>query len=101
VLGVIFIDAHHEKKKWGTSKYEDTQVYLHTRGLEDAIRKISPLIGDSSGEISPLSTKSYEINSAKTKDFLDFSETKSKSNSCRITIHRIIFPPMTRHVNTY
>jgi hypothetical protein len=85
----------------GTSKSEDTQVYLHTRGLKMQSEKYLPLIGDSSGEISPLSTDSSKINSAKTKDFLDFTETKSKSNSWRITIHRLIFPPMTRHVNTY
>jgi hypothetical protein len=101
VLGVVFVDAHREKQKQGTSKSEDTQVYLHTRGPEDAIKKRSSLIGDSSGEISPLSTGSSEINSAKTKDFLDFTETKSKSNSCRITIHRLIFLSMTHHVNTY
>jgi hypothetical protein len=71
------------------------------QGSEDAIIKISPLIGDSSGIISPDLTDSSEISSEKTNDFLDFAETKSKSNSYRITIHLLIFPPMTCHVNTY
>jgi hypothetical protein len=71
------------------------------QGSKDAIRKISPLIGDSSGMISLDSTGSSEMSSAKTNDFLDFTETKSKSNSCKMTIHLLIFPPMTHHVNTY
>jgi hypothetical protein len=45
------------------------------------IKNISPLIGDSSGTTSPNSTGSFEISSIKTSDFLDFAETKSKSNS--------------------
>jgi hypothetical protein len=43
------------------------------------IRKISPLIRDSLGVTSHDSTGSSEISSAKTSDFLDFAETKSKS----------------------
>jgi hypothetical protein len=34
VLGVVFVDTHREKQKQGTSKSEDTQVYLHTMGLK-------------------------------------------------------------------
>jgi hypothetical protein len=71
-----------------TSKYKDTQVYLHTMGLK--IRKISSLIGDSLGEISPLFIDSSKINSVKTKDFLYFTDTKSRLNSWRIMIHRHI-----------
>jgi hypothetical protein len=63
------------------------------------MRKISSLIGDSSGVKSPLSTGSSEINSVKTKDFLEFAEMKSKSNCWRITIQRLIFSPMMRHIN--
>jgi hypothetical protein len=45
------------------------------------IKNISPLIGDSLGRRSPDSTGSSEIIFVKTSDFLDFAETKSKSNS--------------------
>jgi hypothetical protein len=79
----------------------DIHKYISIPGSEDAIRKISPLIGEISGMISLDSTESYEISSEKTDDFLDFVETKSKSNSSNMTIHLLIFPPMTRHVNTY
>jgi hypothetical protein len=47
------------------------------------------------------STGSSEISSAKTSDFLDFVETKSKSNSWRMTIHLLIFPLITHRVNMY
>jgi hypothetical protein len=33
VLGGVFVDAHREKKKKGTSKSEDAQVYINTKGL--------------------------------------------------------------------
>jgi hypothetical protein len=36
---VEFVDAHHGKKKWGTSKSGDTQVYLHTKGLKMQLEK--------------------------------------------------------------
>jgi hypothetical protein len=65
------------------------------------IKNISPRIGDSSGTMSPDSTESYEISFAKNKDFLDFAKMKSKSKSWRMTIHILIFPPITRHVNMY
>jgi hypothetical protein len=71
------------------------------QGFEDMIRNMSPFIGDSSGITSHDSTKSSEMSSAKTNDFLDFTETKSKSNSWRITIHLMIFSPITHHVKTY
>jgi hypothetical protein len=74
---------------------------LSHQGSEDAIRNISLRIGDSSGTTSPNSTRSSKISSAKTSDFLDFTETKSKSNSWRTTIHLLIFPLITRRVNTY
>jgi hypothetical protein len=45
------------------------------------IKNISPWIGDSLGTTSPDSIGSSKISSAKTNDFLDFVETKSKSNS--------------------
>jgi hypothetical protein len=44
------------------------------------IKNISPQIGDSLGTMSPDSTRSSEISSTKTNDFLDFVEMKSKSN---------------------
>jgi hypothetical protein len=65
------------------------------------IKNMSPLIDDSSGITSLDSTESYEMSSVKTNDFLDFAETKSKSNSWRITIHLLIFPSITRRFNTY
>jgi hypothetical protein len=65
------------------------------------IKNISPLIGDSLGTTSPDLTGSSEISSAKTSDFLDFAEMKSKSNSWRMTIHLLIFLPITHHVNMY
>jgi hypothetical protein len=65
------------------------------------IKNISPRIGDSLGTTSPDSIESFEISSAKTNDFLDFAEMKSKSNSWRMTIHLLIFPPITHHVNMY
>jgi hypothetical protein len=65
------------------------------------IKNISPQTGDSSGTTLPDSTGSSEISSAKTNDFLDFAETKSKSNSWRMTIHLPIFLPITHRVNMY
>jgi hypothetical protein len=62
---------------------------------------MSHLIGDSSGITSPDSTGSSEMSYTRTNDFLDFGETKSKSNSWRITIHLLIFLPITRRVNMY
>ena len=35
------------------------------------------------------------MSSAKTKDFFDVALENSRSNSCRITIHREYFPPST------
>jgi hypothetical protein len=65
------------------------------------IKNISPQIGDSSGTTSPDSTGSSEISYAKTNDFLDFDEMKSTSNSWRMTIHLLIFLPITHRVNMY
>jgi hypothetical protein len=65
------------------------------------IKNISPQIGDSSGTTSPDSTGSSEISSAKTNEFLDFDETKSKSKSLRMTIHLLIFLHITCHVSMY
>jgi hypothetical protein len=65
------------------------------------IKNISPLIGDSLGTTSLDSTRSSEISSAKTSEFFDFAEMKSKSNSWRTTIHLLIFLPITRRVNMY
>jgi len=45
------------------------------------IKKRYPLIGDSSGVTSLDPTESSEISSVKTNEFLDFVQTKSKSNN--------------------
>jgi hypothetical protein len=95
-----FVNAHCGKQKQGTSKYGARIVYIHSRG-EYVIRKISPLIGDFLDVTSLDSTGSSKISSTNTIEFLDFAETKSKYNSWRITIHLLIFPPMTCHVNRY
>jgi hypothetical protein len=51
--------------------------------------------------MSPDSARSSEISFAKTNDFLDFVEMKSNSNSWRMTIHLLIFPPIIHCVNMY
>jgi hypothetical protein len=75
-------------------------IYIYQRS-KDVIKNISPLLGNSLGTTSPDSTGSSKISYAKTGDFLDFVEMKSKSNSWRTTIHILIFPPITCRVNMY
>jgi hypothetical protein len=66
------------------------------QGLEEYIRMMDSSENESSKISSLSSLGSSDINSTKTSDFLDFSDTKSKSNSCKITIHLLNFPPMIR-----
>jgi hypothetical protein len=42
-----------------------------------------------------------DINSTNTRDFLDFTEAKSRSKSCKMTIYLLYFLPMIRWVRMY
>jgi hypothetical protein len=57
---------------------------------------------DESTWITSLSNRGkLDINSAKTSDFLDLDEVKSRSNSCKMTNDLLYFPPMICLVRTY
>jgi len=64
------------------------------KGSNDETRKMC-LFAKKSTWIKSLSNYGKsDINSAKTSDFMDFVEEKSRLNSCKMIIHLLYFPPM-------
>ena len=61
-------------------------------GSNVEIKKMCSSTNVSSQTNSSASLGKSDISSAKIKDFFDFAETKSRSNSCRMTVHCYIFP---------
>jgi hypothetical protein len=68
---------------------------------DDEMRKMCSSTNKSIWITSSSNRGKSDINSAKTSDFLDLAEEKSISNSCKMTIHLLYFPPMIRLVRTY
>jgi hypothetical protein len=71
------------------------------QGLDDKKRKMCLFENESTWITSSSSHRKSDIKSVKTSDFLDFVEGKSRSNSCKMKIHLLYFPPMIRLVMTY
>jgi hypothetical protein len=70
-------------------------------GLDDATRKMCSSVNESTWITSSSNHGKSDINSMRTSDFLDFVEAKSRSNSCKIKIHLLYFPPMICMVRMY
>jgi hypothetical protein len=62
---------------------------------EELIRKSDSSGMVSSVKLSVVGEGRSQINSVKTKDFLDLDLSNSKSNSCRMKIHLEYFPLST------
>jgi hypothetical protein len=74
----------------GTSKYEDRARCLHTGGQTMMFLSANEL----TWKMSSSNRGKSDIKSAKTRDFLDLAEANSRSNSYKMTIHLLYFPPM-------
>jgi hypothetical protein len=69
------------RRRGGTLQSLEIDKDIYIPGVRRLDKNMSPLIGDSSGITSPDSTESSNMSSAKTINFLDFTEMSSKSNS--------------------
>jgi hypothetical protein len=70
-------------------------------GLDDDTRKMCLSTNESTWITSSSNHGKSDINSTKTNDFLDLAEAKLRSNSCKMKIHLLYFPPMIRLVREY
>jgi hypothetical protein len=71
------------------------------QGFEDDIMKICLSANELTWITFSSSQRKSDINFAKNSVFLEFAEENSRSNSCKMTIHLLYFPPMIGRVKTY
>jgi hypothetical protein len=71
------------------------------QGSDDKTRKMCSSANESTWIMSSSNRGKLDINSTKTSDFLDLAEAKSRSNSCKMKIHLLYFPPMIHLERTY
>jgi hypothetical protein len=71
------------------------------QGSNDETRKMCSFANELTWITSSSNRGKSNINFAKTSDFLDLAEAKSRSNSCNMIIHLLYFPPMILLVRTY
>jgi len=71
------------------------------QGSEDETRKLCSSTNELTWITSSYNWGKSNINSKKTSNFLDFAKAKSRSHSCKMTIHLLNFPPVICLVRTY